>query len=221
MLAPRTTAGVLALTALCVLGGAASADSLRVVDASVFLPDGGDRVYFAVELNRAPNWPLPLLDVLPAPGEGLELGTLSDGGAVAAGQGEALPIESFQFLLDTNPDADDSTDPFAWEVVVRGGEATEASGIPFRDANVPPIDEDPAAGGWGPTLGVADYALNDNTITFSAPNAWVGIGEAGVSYELMLLSDGATVDTFIPTPTALAAGGVLLIGGLLRRRVRD
>ncbi|MEM1445974.1 MAG: hypothetical protein AAGF84_07965 [Planctomycetota bacterium] len=213
----RTTAGLLGgLTAL-VCASAATGDSLRVVDASVFLPDGGDTVYFALELNRAPNWPLPLSDVLPTP-DGLELGTLSDGANVGLTE-TASPTESFQFLIDSEPEASEG-EPFAWEVVVRGGEATEATGIPFRDAQVPPIDEDPSAGGWGPVLGVADYQVDGAVIKFAAPNAWVGISETGVSYELLVLSDGAVVDTFVPTPTALAAGVALMAGGLLRRRVR-
>lgn len=204
-----------------VLGAAcasASAESLRVVDASVLFKEADGRVYFSVELNRVPNWPMPLVDVLPSP-DGLA--TLSDGAVVpTAGVAGALPVESFQIFLDVAPE-DEPADAFPWEVVVRGGEATEGSGIPLRDAEIPPVDTDPVAGGWGPVLGIADYTLEGSTISFSAPNAWVGISEAGVSYELIVLSDGAIVDTFVPTPTALAAGLMLLGGGLLRRKVRE
>ncbi|MEM8783504.1 MAG: hypothetical protein AAGE65_11705 [Planctomycetota bacterium] len=182
----------------------ASAEALRVVDASVFRPAGGDRVYFELELNRPPNWPAPSLGLPPAP---------------SVANAAALPFESFQFLLDAATD-DPLDTAFPWEVVVRGGEATETSGIPFRDATLREIDPDPLAGGWGPVLGVADYALDDATIAFSAPNAWIGASDRGVSYELLLLSDGQVVDRFIPTPTALAAGSALLVGGLLRRRTR-
>lgn len=198
----------------------ASAETLLVVDASVFLPEGGDTVRFEVEFNRAPNWPLPLADVLPSP-ENLALGTLSDGGPVAL-MDDASPAESFQFMLDTAPEPADaeSPAPFAWEVIVRGGEATEATGIPFRDAEAPTNPDDLAAGGWGPVLGLADFALDGSVVTFSAPNEWVGIADGGVSYELLVLSDGAVVDTFVPTPTTLAAGLALLGGGLLRRRSR-
>lgn len=201
------------------LSTGASADTLRVIDASVFLQEASDRVFFAVDLNRAPIWPVPAPDVLPAPPD---MATLSDGAVVAA-ERDAMPApESFQFFLDVAPE-DESDTAFPWEVIVRGGEATTGSGIPFRDATPSEFSlDDPTSGGWGPVLGIADYQLastNDGaTITFSAPNAWVGISEAGVSYELMLLEDGAAVDKFVPTPTALLGGGLLLGWTALRRR---
>lgn len=191
----------------------AEGETLSIVDASVLHKPETGLVYFSATFNRAPNL-TPALSVL-------EDGDAASGDDIVETGGPLvfdLPnLEGFQFLLDVAPNEESGT-AFPWEVVARGTEASTANGIPLRDAQAPPVEGDLNSGGWGPVLGVSPYTLDGATVSFSAPNSWVGVGEDGVRYELLAMEGGTLVDQFVPTPTAAVAGLFLLSGMATRRR---
>ncbi len=196
---------VVALTA-----SPAGGETLAIVDASVLHKPETGMVYFSATFNRPPN-------LTPSISTGGDDGTTAPTGTGGPLIFDLPDLDGFQFLLDVADDGEDGA-AFPWEVVVRGSEASTANGIPFRDGHAPPVEGDFNNGGWGPVLGVADYELDGATVSFSAPNSWVGVGEAGVRYELLALEGDELVDHFVPTPTAAFAGLTLLAGLASRRR---
>ncbi len=198
--------GVIAAALVLALAGPVSGDSLQVVGASVLYKQTTGMVYFNIDFSRAPE-----LSPTIRP---------QDNGDAQSELDALPPIDGFQMLLDTQPDGDVG---FPWEVVVRGTEADTAGGIPLRNAETGPVDE-PNSGGWGEVLGVSPFEVEGSRLSFSAPNSWVGIGEAdALKFEVITLSDGTLVDRYVPTPSAALAGlamlGWMTLGN--RQRSRD
>lgn len=182
--------------------------SLEVVEASVLFKPSTGLVYFDLWFNQPPVF---------------DSGKRVDGDA-AGGAGEpavgdrGLPVEAFQIFVDVVPDEGDEP-AFPWEVVARGGEIPTSGGVPIRDAQGLPDLDDPNSGGWGRVLGIADFVLEGERVSFSVPNSWVGVREGqGLSYELLVTEDGQITGKFVPTPTAAVSGVVLLAMMAVRQR---
>ena len=181
--------------------------SLEVVDASVLYKPSTGLVYFDVTFTRDPV-------LAPAVQS-------TDGDGSLAELEDVPPTEGFQILIDVQPD-DPQAGAFPWEVVVRGTEASDAQGIPLRNAQTGPVD-DPNSGGWGEVIGISPLKQDGATLHFAAPNSWIGVTDADkIGYELITLQDGTIVDRYVPTPSAVLAG-MAMLGWMTmnhRRRLR-
>jgi len=78
---------------------------------------------------------------------------------------------------------------------------------------VPPSNPDPVLGGWGAILAVADFTLNGNTLSFSAPSSFLLGVNGEINYELFSFEYGTTASSLhIPPVPEISTWAMLLLG---------